>query len=129
VALLSASTYSNLKKPAFFAWGIGLIAGTIISLLPPDDSLQVTFILYDKAQHFIAYAILAHIGCHAGQNWHQRYIICVITLMVSILIEFLQPLTGRSFEIMDIMANFAGILTGLVLMRLFLLLWRTRANP
>ncbi|MAL79189.1 MAG: hypothetical protein CMN55_08775 [Sneathiella sp.] len=110
---------------AFYLWVIGMIALTILSLLPPGNEPSLAGLVNDKIRHFTAYAILALIACHAGRNWPERFILCLISLMLSITIEFLQPLTGRDFEVLDIVANMSGILAGMGMMT-FLLRRRLR---
>ncbi|WP_339715182.1 VanZ family protein [uncultured Sneathiella sp.] len=110
---------------AYFLWGFGVIALTVLSLLPPGNEPSFTGLVNDKVRHFTAYALLAHIGCHAGQNWYRRSLLCVLTFIVSVTIEFLQPFTGRDFELLDIVANLSGVMAGAVLMVL-VLYWRNR---
>ena len=110
---------------AYFLWGGGVITLIVLSLLPPGNEPSFTGLVNDKVRHFTAYACVAHIGCHAGQNWYKRGLLCVLTLIVSIAIEFLQPFTGRDFEVLDIVANLSGVAAGASLMAL-LLYWRSR---
>ncbi|MEX1035552.1 MAG: VanZ family protein [Sneathiella sp.] len=111
---------------AYFLWGFGIITLAILSLLPPGNEPSFTGLINDKVRHFTAYALLAHIACHAGRDWGKRSILCTLTFMLSVAIEFLQPFTGRDFELLDIVANLSGIVTGMVLMALFLF-WRVRS--
>jgi VanZ family protein len=99
-------------RAAFAAWVLGIIVLTVLSLLPPGNEPEFTGLVNDKIRHFTAYAILALIACHAGRNWRERLILCLISFMVSVAIEFLQPFTGRDFEVLDIVANLSGIVAG-----------------
>ena len=114
------------ERIAFYLWVAGLFALIILSLLPPGSEPSFTNIVGDKIRHFTAYAILSLIACHAVGTWRSRASLCALTLMVSILVEFLQPLTGRDFEVLDIVANMSGILAGMAIM--FLLLRRRAAK-
>ena len=90
-----------------------MLSLVILSLLPPGNEPDFSHLFNDKVRHFTAYALLAIAACHAGRDWRQRFILCMLTLMVSILVEFLQPFTGRNFELLDIVANLSGILAGM----------------
>jgi len=118
--------YININRIAYILWGFGLVAVVIVSLLPPQDAPQLPNFANDKVKHFLSYAILAHLGCQAGLTWIKRYALCALTFAVSVLIEFLQPLTGRDFELLDMAANFGGIILGIALMQAYL--WRIRAG-
>jgi len=111
--------YTNMRKAAFCLWAFGLIAGTIVSLLPPHHVTESSNLFNDKVQHLVSYALLAHIACHTSTKWRLRYILCLITFFASVAIEFLQPLTGRSFELMDMVANLGGIALGILMMKIF----------
>ncbi|MBL4806159.1 MAG: rhomboid family intramembrane serine protease [Rhodobacteraceae bacterium] len=111
--------YLNIRKIAYFLLWCGLTSAVIVSLLPPHHNPQFGGSMSDKVVHLVSYAILAHVACHAGPNWRRRYILCILVFVVSIIIEFLQPLTGRTFEGMDIVANFGGIIIGILVMKVF----------
>lgn len=101
---------------AFRLWMIALAALVVLSLLPPGNEPEISGLVNDKVRHFTAYAVVALLACLAGRNWHERLILCFITFMISIAIEFLQPLTGREFEVWDMVANFSGIVAGMGVM-------------
>lgn len=105
----------NSYRVALFFWGAGLIAITILSLLPPGNEPSFSDLVNDKVRHFSAYALLALAACYAGRNWRQRLLLCVVTFIVSLLIEILQPFTGRDFELLDIVANLSGTLAGMAM--------------
>lgn len=105
----------NSYRVALFLWGAGLIAITILSLLPPGNEPSFSDLVNDKVRHFSAYALLALAACYAGRNWRQRLLLCVVTFIVSLLIEILQPFTGRDFELLDIVANLSGTLAGMAM--------------
>jgi VanZ family protein len=83
-----------------------------LSLLPPDKLPQVAG--SDKTHHFIAYGSLTFSWLMALH--HQTRQILMILVLANIFgtaIEFLQPYTHRSFDYLDILANFLGAGTGL----------------
>ncbi|WP_288905182.1 VanZ family protein [uncultured Sneathiella sp.] len=110
---LSSHHNQNRYRVALFLWGAGLVAITIFSLLPPGNEPSFSDLVNDKVRHFTAYALLALAACHAGPNWQQRLLLCIVTFIVSLLIEILQPFTGRNFELLDIVANLSGTLAGM----------------
>ncbi len=118
--------YINISRIAYFLWGFGLFAVLVVSLLPPDSSPQITNLPNDKIRHLAAYAFLTLLACQAGLSWTNRYLLSGITFGISVLIEFLQPLTGRDFELLDMLANFSGVLLGIILTRLYF--WWRGAN-
>lgn len=122
---LSSHHNQNSYRVALFLWGAGLVAIAIFSLLPPGNEPSFADLVNDKVRHFTAYALLALAACHAGRKWQQRLLLCVVTFIVSLLIEILQPFTGRNFELLDIVANLSGILSG---MGLAALTFRYRAR-
>ncbi|MDF2368682.1 VanZ family protein [Sneathiella sp.] len=105
----------NSYRIALFLWGAGLLALVILSLLPPGNEPSFSNLVNDKVRHFTAYALLALAACYAGHDWRQRLILSTFTFIVSVLVEFLQPLTGRDFELLDIVANLSGVLAGMAI--------------
>jgi VanZ family protein len=119
----------NSYRVALLIWGAGLIAITIFSLLPPGNEPSFSNLVNDKIRHFTAYALLALAACYAARNWRRRALLCVITLIVSIVIEILQPFTGRDFELLDIVANLSGILGGMAMSALAFRYQSRRVGP
>ncbi|WP_443024190.1 VanZ family protein [Sneathiella sp.] len=112
----------NNTKIFLCFWTLGLIAAFIFSLTPVKHSSDIGFLVYDKFLHLSCYFVMSTVACLSGKTWTMRYFLCFVTLLVSISIEFLQPLTGRSFEVFDMVANLLGIIIGILVMRLFM--WR-----
>ncbi|MCC3303895.1 VanZ family protein [Sneathiella sp. HT1-7] len=108
----------NSYRIALFLWGAGLLTLVILSLLPPGNEPSFSNLVNDKIRHFTAYALLALAACYAGRGWRQRLILSTCTFIVSVLVEFLQPLTGRDFELLDIVANLSGVLAGIAFVAL-----------
>ncbi len=80
----------------------------------------------DKSLHFLAYLILTFllwftIKPDEKVNWRRPVVWCVILVAAGYgaIDEVIQSLVGRTCDAMDIIANLAGILTGLFLFSLF----------
>jgi len=87
----------------------------VLSLLPGPDLPNVQ--LSDKAEHAIAYAGLSTLLV-AGINLRRvsarsLALALVIANVFGIGLEFIQPLTGRTRDVFDMMANFTGSVMGL----------------
>lgn len=119
----------NSYRIALFLWGAGLLTLVILSLLPPGNEPSFSNLVNDKIRHFTAYALLALAACYAGRDWRQRLILSTCTFIVSVLVEFLQPLTGRDFELLDIVANLSGVLAGIAFAALVFRYRSRRAHP
>ncbi len=114
---------------AYFIWAAGMIAVIILSLMPPGQNLPLSHFASDKIRHFICYALLAFAACQAGRDWKRRIHMCIVTFFISVLIEFLQPYTGRDFEVLDMLANLSGILTGISITFILLRWQQAHARP
>ena len=92
------------------------IAVLVASLVPTSSLPQVT--LWDKVEHFIAYAVLAVLGARAfpGRPW----LLAAALVANGVGVEILQEAMGlgRQGEVLDALANTLGIAAGLGLIRL-----------
>lgn len=96
-------------------WVLAVIAIIAASLLP-ENSAPIRAIgalqINDKLEHTTAYAVLALLP-----ELHERRKIvlasAVAAAALGVALEFLQPLTGRDFEIGDMIADAAGVCAGL----------------
>ena len=96
---------------------VGLTLFTILALIPaPSVPQAIQF--WDKAQHALAYAVLAVSGCCAFPSRTRR--VAVGLLMHGALIEVMQyALTTTRFgDIADWFADVFGILVGVAFFRL-----------
>lgn len=80
----------------------------------------------DKSLHFLAYLILAFflwfaINNDKKVNWRRAgaWIILCLIVAYSLVDEISQPYVGRTCDAMDLTANLAGSLTGLILFTIF----------
>ena len=112
------ASVARLKPLAAIAFAVACIAVAILSLLPGREmpSLDV----WDKAQHFAAYAALGGLGALAfwrpDRSWPLPLTACLALLGVALeLGQAFSP--GRQPETGDAIANVLGAGTGVVLMR------------
>ena len=102
------SSKSWLRK---IGLGIGwLLAASIfyLSVLTPYiPTIEINHI--DKVYHLIAYGGLMWWWAQLYQG-AKRQIILVLVIAFGILIEFIQPYTGRQFDLLDMVANASGAL-------------------
>ena len=107
---------------AWFAIGWGLVLLIVsVSLLPMSGG-SVT--VYDKANHFLSYAILM---AWFTQLFPQRKAQLAYMLgfaFMGIAVEFMQRLTAyRSFELADMLANVLGLIIGWACSELLMAGW------
>ena len=106
-------------------WAAAVVVVITGSLLPGDSSAMQTISglhVNDKVQHGLSYAVLAWLPV-----LHERLRIAAVLLVLvaalGVLVEFGQLYSpGRSFDIHDMIADFAGIVAGAVI-GLFLRRW------
>lgn len=105
-------------RPLWLALGWALAAAIVwLSLTPSPPRLD--FESGDKVGHFTAYAALMFWFCqlYPGRGARLAYAAGFVALGVAI--EFLQRASGyRSFEVMDMLADAAGVALGWTLARL-----------
>ena len=96
---------------------ISISVVTIFSI--QEVSIESSFNFLDKALHFLCFIYLTLI------TWLSRILnkdlhVYVIVLAYGILIEIVQRfLPHRSFEYLDIFADFVGIIAGLIIIKIF----------
>jgi VanZ family protein len=107
----------SLRFPRLWL-GLGWLAvalATLVCLLPSERLPQPPS-LSDKTEHFLAYLLLSI--WFAGIYARNRYwMIAVGLTIMGIVIEFAQGAMGlgRQGDIRDVIANSAGVVTGLLL--------------
>ena len=98
-------------------WMFGSVALVVLvlALMPPVPYMPTT--VWDKANHLLAFAVLAWLGCHA---YPQRLASVLSGLLVcGALIEILQSFTTfRSTDWHDLLADGLGLLLGWLLTRM-----------
>lgn len=104
--------------------GIGLIGCAVLAYasLMPDPPQPSAVPYYDKLAHMLAYGVL---GAWFGGVLPSHYGRIFIGLAAyGLVLELVQSLTGyRSGEMLDMAADVAGIIAGLVLARLGMMRW------
>jgi VanZ family protein len=105
-----------LSRLCLGAWG--LLIG-VASLIPPVPGPVRTFLFHgaDRVGHFAAYAVfcLLLIWNMPGTRWRTRLLVAaVLPILFGILMELIQPLTGRHFDFTDMGANALGVLAALL---------------
>jgi len=99
-------------RSLWFLSGLLIVAVVIyLSLFIPPMEQEATSQI-DKFNHFIAYGTLM---LWFSQLYREkaRYLIVWGLIVLGIAIEFIQPITGREFSILDMIANTLGVLLGL----------------
>jgi VanZ family protein len=92
------------------------VAAATLACLVPTEQLPQPPDISDKTEHFLAYLVLS--VWFAGIYRRSRYWIIAIGLIaMGILIELAQEAMGlgRQGDMLDVIANCSGVLTGLLL--------------
>ena len=118
------TTKDRLHCILVFIYGACIAA---LSLLPSDDA--ITFNIWDKAQHFAAYAVFMIMAFPIGKsrNAHLRTALSIICF--SIFIEYAQQFSpGRDTSIGDAIANSLGVICGYLCSRWLAKIYRSRGK-
>ena len=110
------------RRRAYSRWAFSLclVVVLVAALMPPQAIVPPMG--WDKANHAMAFAVLAMLGCSAFPE--RKGPVLLGLLAYGGLIELLQSLTGyRSAETLDVVADGVGLLVGWTFTRL---LWRIR---
>jgi hypothetical protein len=108
------------------ALGWLLVVGVIFGSLLPGGSLPMTLGVHDKLQHAAAYGFLT-VWFTGFYRRGLYFFIGVGLFALGVALDLLQSLTAtRSLDWYDVVANFAGIATGLVVALWFLGGWCQR---
>jgi VanZ family protein len=134
----------KIRVLRFFHWfGLGssplvLLLVTVLSLLPSSGSAGlISWLPFgDKGAHALAYAALGFCMFCAvaarGETWHPGAVIATnrwrivaiagLLIAIGLTIELVQPLFGRSMELLDLVADgiggILGIAVGILLLAL-----------
>jgi VanZ family protein len=121
-----------LGRVILTAWGFAILVVVSGSLLPALLLRKLPAMAMtdnDKAAHFAAYLLLAMLPVFAADLLRLGVALALMMIPLGIAIEFFQRLIpGRSFEVLDIIANSLGVLTG-VLLGIWFRSWRRVGAP
>ena len=94
----------------WFVIGWILVLGMCyISLIPKPPNLNIYFTFGDKVGHFSAYFVLMFWFAQLYKTSKARLIYVLLFILMGILLEFLQELSGaRTFDYYDMLANTLG---------------------
>ncbi len=103
----------NLRLTVLIAIALSIL---ILSLIPRAPQI-IEAKNIDKLEHYLAYLILGFLlFININEESRNRYISGIITVILCVLyggiIEFLQKYTGRTPDLLDLLADFAGSLSG-----------------
>lgn len=94
---------------------------TVLSFLPLSGVESKAFLipLFDKIAHLLSYTALGGAMYFAvakeSRNFKKGVVIIILGVLIGFLIEIIQPYFDRSFEILDIVSDFAGLVVGVYL--------------
>lgn len=112
-AIFDASMFRLLT----FAW-TGIVAALSLSPITPSAIHQIG----DKAEHFLAYALLSFLTIRGWTGSRFLYPAFMVILVFGALMEGLQwYIPGRSVEGLDFAANILGAFAGLIFAALWLM--------
>lgn len=94
------------------AWLANIILW-IICLVPMELSLPAPISRVDLFYHALSYELVATSFFVAYAP--KKFIICLGLILQGILIEYIQPYTGRTFEFYDMIANTTGVVFAFIL--------------
>jgi VanZ family protein len=109
----------NTYQFCFSLWLIALSAVLIGSLYPIDKLPEGTPEISDKVLHLAAYFSIAWLALLASKTGARMTIYVLISFFFGIIIEFLQPITGRAFEFADMAANASGIVIAIIIHQIY----------
>ena len=94
--------------------GLMLVSLVFYASLFPVPQPKTSFNHMDKVHHFLSYGILMLWFSQVFQG-KQRCLLLISLITMGILIEFIQPYTGRMFDPYDMLANSTGALAAWLL--------------
>lgn len=93
---------------ATFLVGLAIIIG---SLMPAAEARAMPG--NDLVQHIGAYGLLIFFALSSwGVSALRVALVMLLVICFGVVLEFIQPFVGRAFDLRDIAANSAGIITG-----------------
>lgn len=103
----------TLRHWAFAAFVPAALVVLYFTLRPGQPG--VMFMWSDKVQHCAAYAGLAFLAGLAALSGRQALVFAVLLAVAGYGLEWVQMLVGRSYDLLDALANIAGCAIGFAL--------------
>jgi len=94
------------------------LAVTVLSLKPTVDVQNIPY--NDKVAHCLTYALFTFFAWRLSPSRSAFLINALLVFAYSVLIEFIQPLTGRMLSGWDMVANGLGVILAALLITLTL---------
>ncbi len=94
---------------------------TVLSFLPLSGVESKAFLIphFDKIAHLLSYTALGGAMYFAvakeKENFKKGVVIIILGVVIGFLIEIIQPYFDRSFELLDIVSDFVGLVVGVYL--------------
>ena len=88
---------------------------TLFLSLQPLGEEDTKLLMSDKLMHFIAYGVM--VLPVSLERVYPQFLVFLIALTYGGFIEIIQPFWGREADIMDLWANIAGIIFGILIAR------------
>ena len=103
-------------RHAWLALGTFWVAVVVYLSLIPSLPHPLDFSYLDKVEHALAYGFLMLWFSHAYPKIQQRIVVAGLLIILGVVIEYLQRMTGyREFSYADMLANGLGVVIGWVL--------------
>jgi VanZ family protein len=99
----------QINRTTWITGGWLLIGLVCYASLFPVPQPKMTFNHIDKIEHFVSYGVLM-LWFSQVLRGKQRFLLLMALITMGILIEFIQPYTGRMFDPLDMLANSLGAL-------------------
>ena len=118
---LTTLTSLPARRVALAVWVVLLLVGSMLPTRVVGPAMP-HIPHFDKLLHIGGYAIFCVLAVWALPGRHLLWLAAGV-FAFGVMIEFIQPLTGRSRDVMDALANGVGVAAGLLLVWL---LWKAR---
>ena len=103
-------------RRVWLAAGWSLIGLVVYLSLTPHPPEPLTFESSDKFEHAFAYATLSFWLCQIYSSARSRAVVIVALVGLGVGLEYVQGWTGyRTFDVMDMLADSVGVLSGWLL--------------
>jgi VanZ family protein len=127
LSTLLARHDGRLKSLCRAGFAVCILVVCVLSLIPDDEVPDVVF--SDKVHHLVAYAVIAALGMLGYRGPRAAVAVVIGSIALGGLIEIGQRhVPGRSPDLLDFVADVAGVAVGLILARLAASVWPPSAD-